>query len=397
MKQDVPRFSGRILVSVRGIKARSLLVAAAVSFPDAMAIEAGARSTLKLGATLDIKIPLSLRNPTDHGGLRSPEVTSGFSSNHRALDIRSRDGDPMYAAAAGTVERIWNNVLNGSPRCNPTARRGGGWSIAISHEDGTRTSYSHLIEGSEVISQGQSVSAGQKIALADHTGGTCPSGPEGAHLHFAYRFDGIGVNPLPFIQAEPGAFERLWLEQLSVIAVVDGTPIEQTRRAVTAKEFRYGASLELSRLDLQPNRIYPISLRLATQDGQTIEFFSGTLKIKPTALRVVLTWDKAKTDVDLRVTDSHGNVAWFQDFTGIPGGFLDHDDVDGFGPEVFTLETLQPDTEYTVAVHYFSDKGQGPTNARAVVYLGDTEVSNVVIPMVNNQLSVVGVYPSGAN
>ncbi len=335
-----------------------------------------------------------LRNPTDHGGLRSPIVKDEFASNHRAIDIRSRDGDNVYAAADGIVEGIWNNVMDGSPRCNPAVRRGGGWSIKISHEDGTRTSYSHLIKGSEVIGEGQNVFAGQKIALADHTGGTCPSGPEGAHLHFKYVFDGVSVNPLPFIQAEPEAFERLWLEQLSVIAVLDGTPIEQTRRPVTAKKFQYDASLELSRLDLQPNRIYPISLRLVTKDGQTIEFFSGTLKIKSTALRVVLTWDKARTDVDLRVTDSNGNMAWFQDFTGIPGGFLDHDDRDGFGPEVFTLETLQPNTQYTVAVHYFSDRGQGPTNARTVVYLNNEEISNVVIPMVDNQLSTIGVYPS---
>jgi hypothetical protein len=129
------------------------------------------------------------------------------------------------------------------------------------------------------------------------------------------------------------------LDQLSVIAVVDGTPVEATIRQVTAEEFDYQAPLDLSALNLQPNRTYPVSLRLMTEDGQFVDFYSGRMKIKPTALRVVLTWDTNNTDVDLHVTDSNGNHAWYADLTGIPGAFLDHDDVDGFGPEVFTMET----------------------------------------------------------
>ncbi|MDQ3510220.1 MAG: hypothetical protein M3414_00740 [Pseudomonadota bacterium] len=62
VKQALPQFTGRIRVSVREFKTRPLLVTAAVSFPDAPAIEAGARSTLNLDARLDIKVPLSLRN-----------------------------------------------------------------------------------------------------------------------------------------------------------------------------------------------------------------------------------------------------------------------------------------------------------------------------------------------
>jgi murein DD-endopeptidase MepM/ murein hydrolase activator NlpD len=390
------QFSSRIRISVRPYGARHAPVTAIVTAPVAPIVEAGARDTLNLRAQLTIVTPIPLRNPTDYDGPRTPNVRSGFSPAHGGLDIRSRDGDPVYAAADGIVSAIFNNVLPGSPRCNPSVQRGGGWSIAIVHADGTRTSYSHLIVGSELVTKGESVVTGQRIAQADHTGGTCPSGPEGAHLHFGYRIDGIAIDPLPFIKADPATFQQLWLDQLSVIAVVDGTPIENTRRAVTSKEFSYAAPLDLSALDLQPNRTYPLSLRLVTQDGQTANFYSGTLRVKPTALRVILTWDKANTDVDLHVRDSNGNHAWYRNLTGIPGGHLDHDDTDGFGPEVFTLEKLEPNTSYSVILHYYSDKGNGPTTARAIVYLDNNEVTNTEFLLNNNEFVGVGIYSNDA-
>jgi murein DD-endopeptidase MepM/ murein hydrolase activator NlpD len=386
------QFSGRIRISVRPIGSRHAPVTATVAFPNAPQIEAGARDILQLRAKLLVGVPISLRNPASYGGPHTPETTSLYSSAHGGLDIRSRDGDPVYAAADGIVSRIFNNMLPGHPRCNPTAQRGGGWSIAINHVDGTRTSYSHLIVGSELVTEGQVVTAGQQIAKADHTGGTCPSGLGGAHLHLGYRIDGLTTNPLPYIQTDPAIFEQQWLDQLSVIAVVDGSPIEETRKPVSAKEFEFAAPLDLSRLDLQPNRTYPLSLRLVTKDGQSADFYSGTLKIRTTALRVVVTWDKPDTDVDLHLMDSNGNEAWFRDLTGIPGGFLDHDDVDGFGPEVFTLDKLEADTTYGVSLHYYSDNGNGPTTAKVVVYLNNLEVTNTDVPLSNGQLLSVGMY-----
>lgn len=396
LQAQQPQFTGRIRVSVRNFGQRQVPVEATTTFPAGPNFDAGARDTLNLSSRIEITTPISLRNPTNYGDARNPTVTSAFSANHGGLDIRSRDGDPVYAAADGTVAAIFNNILPGSPRCNPNTRRGGGWSIAINHADGTRTSYSHLIEGSELVAQDQQVTAGQQIAQADHTGGTCPSGPAGAHLHLGYRINGVTVNPLPYIQADPDQFRRQWLDQLSVIVVVDGTPVRNTRRQVTDDEFDYNVPLDLSPLNLQPNRTYPVSLRLMTQDGQFVDFYSGRMRIRPTALRVVLTWDKADTDVDLHVEDSSGNHAWYADLTGIPGAFLDHDDVDGFGPEVFTMETLAPNTTYRVYLHYFSDHGNGPTTARAVVYLNNAEVTNTAIPLTDDQFANVGTYPPPA-
>ena len=388
-----PQFTGRIRVSVRNFGQRQVPVEATTSFPAGPTFDASPRETLNLSSHLKITTPISLTNPTIHGGARTPIVRGAFAANHGGIDLRSRDNDPISAAADGTVGAIFNNVLPGHPRCNPNVQRGGGWSITINHADGTRTSYSHLIVGSELVVANQQVTAGQQIALADHTGGTCPSGPGGAHLHLGYRINGVTVNPLPFIQADPVVFKQQWLDQLSVIAVVDGTPVSETRQQVTVDEFDYNAPLDLSKLNLQPNRTYPVSLRLMTQDGQFVDFYSGRMRIKPTALRVVLTWDKTDTDVDLHVRDSNGNHAWYADLDGIPGAFLDHDDVDGFGPEVFTMETLAPNTTYTVFLHYYSDHGNGPTTARTVVYLDNVEVTNATSTLVDEQMFTVGTYP----
>ncbi|MDF2152097.1 PEGA domain-containing protein [Vibrio sp. CAU 1672] len=86
-------------------------------------------------------------------------------------------------------------------------------------------------------------------------------------------------------------------------------------------------------------------------------------------LKAVLTWSSNDTDVDMHVYDHLGNHTWYGELDGIPNGILDHDDVDGYGPETFSM--LQPiPGSYQFKLHYYSDHGNGPTTAEIKIWLG---------------------------
>jgi len=98
-------------------------------------------------------------------------------SNHnplRSVDMnRSGDlGDPVVAAAAGTVTTV-RNLGNTSY----------GKYIVVSHGSGHDTLYAHL--NSFSVSVGQSVRQGQRLGYVGDTGGSY-----GAHLHFEERLNG---------------------------------------------------------------------------------------------------------------------------------------------------------------------------------------------------------------
>lgn len=85
------------------------------------------------------------------------------------------DGDPVVAAASGTVSRVANE---GSVSY-------GRW-IEINHGGGYTTRYAHL--SSQRVSVNQSVSRGQQIGNVGSTGGS--SGP---HLHYEARLNGTAI------------------------------------------------------------------------------------------------------------------------------------------------------------------------------------------------------------
>jgi len=91
---------------------------------------------------------------------------------HVGIDIASSNGDVnVYATADGIVETTGYNSSNG-------------YYVIIKHTIDSKTVYSfyaHLKKGSTVVQKGNSVSAGEKIAVFGNTG----SSSAGAHLHFA--------------------------------------------------------------------------------------------------------------------------------------------------------------------------------------------------------------------
>lgn len=104
----------------------------------------------------------------------------GASSNHRGIDIGTSVGDPIVAAADGTVIVATYNSAEGNYIC-------------IDHGGGVVTVYMH--NSQLLVSVGQSVVAGQNIAASGSTG--ISNGP---HCHFGVRVDGNYVNPMTYLQ-----------------------------------------------------------------------------------------------------------------------------------------------------------------------------------------------------
>ena len=91
---------------------------------------------------------------------------------YNAIDFGAKCGSPIYAAAAGTVQRVeygWNS--------------GAGNFITILHPNGVVTMYGHI--QSNLASPGQEVSQGEMIALVGGKPGTPGAGiSTGCHVHF---------------------------------------------------------------------------------------------------------------------------------------------------------------------------------------------------------------------
>ena len=122
--------------------------------------------------------PISGGRQTSGFGRRS-RPTKGASTNHKGVDWATPTGTPVYASCGGTVAKAgW---------CS-----GDGYVVYINHIDGRQTRYGHLSK--VLVSVGQSVKQGERIALSGNTG--ISSGP---HLHFEMLINGSQVNPLPYL------------------------------------------------------------------------------------------------------------------------------------------------------------------------------------------------------
>ena len=130
------------------------------------------------------KIPPTYIKPISGGrkssgfGRRSAP-TAGASTYHKGLDWATPTGTTVVASCGGTVIKAgWGS--------------GYGYVIYIQHEDGRQTRYAHLSK--ILVSVGQHVDQGQKIALSGNTG--VSSGP---HLHFEILINGKQVDPEKYL------------------------------------------------------------------------------------------------------------------------------------------------------------------------------------------------------
>lgn len=107
-----------------------------------------------------------------------------YRRNHNGIDLSVPTGTPIYAAADGRVVIRKNNP------------DGYGYYLSIQHDKGYYTVYGHLSKW--LVSDGQTVRAGQEIAKSGNTGRST-----GAHLHFEVLkgaplvkdLGGVPVNP----------------------------------------------------------------------------------------------------------------------------------------------------------------------------------------------------------
>lgn len=94
---------------------------------------------------------------------------------YNAIDFAGQCGDPIVAAAGGTVQRVeygWNG--------------GAGNYVRILHPNGVSTMYGHVQKAT--VSPGQSVSQGEIIALMGGRPGMAGAGiSTGCHVHFDVR------------------------------------------------------------------------------------------------------------------------------------------------------------------------------------------------------------------
>ena len=122
--------------------------------------------------------PVSGGTITSYYGNRSAPMR-GASTNHQGTDIAVPTGSAVMASGAGVV------TVSGW-------QSGYGYVVYIRHADGRETRYGHLSRC--LVSVGESVSQGQKIALSGNTGNST-----GPHLHFEMRIGGQSVNPLGYM------------------------------------------------------------------------------------------------------------------------------------------------------------------------------------------------------
>ncbi len=120
-------------------------------------------------STSGFKWPLSVR------GVLSSDYGPRTRDYHYGIDLAVPEGTSIIAVKGGRViEASYDNSY--------------GYYVLIDHGNGVKTRYAH--NKRNVVSVGQTVSAGQLIALSGNTGNS--SGP---HLHFEVIINGNRVNP----------------------------------------------------------------------------------------------------------------------------------------------------------------------------------------------------------
>ena len=117
------------------------------------------------------------RQSSGFGRRKAP--TKGASTYHKGIDWATPVGTAVMASSSGTVVKAgWGS--------------GYGYVVYINHADGRQTRYGHLSK--VLVSPGQTVSQGQKIALSGNTG--VSTGP---HVHFEILINNTQVNPLNYL------------------------------------------------------------------------------------------------------------------------------------------------------------------------------------------------------
>ena len=99
---------------------------------------------------------------------------------HNGVDLGVNLGTDVLAFAAGTVEFIGNSPIYGLY-------------VQLRHAGGLSTFYAHCSQ--LLVSKGQTVQAGERIALSGESGNAT-----GPHLHFEMKLNGLLLDPAYYIE-----------------------------------------------------------------------------------------------------------------------------------------------------------------------------------------------------
>jgi hypothetical protein len=88
---------------------------------------------------------------------------------------------------------------------------------------------------------------------------------------------------------------------------------------------------------------------------------------KPIGLMVWMAWDTDKTDVDLHIVEPSGNEVYYSNNRSVIGGYLSRDFTEGYGPEVYVLQSPVNGSYRVRAKFYASHQASASTGTTSVV------------------------------
>ena len=117
--------------------------------------------------------------------------TMGDYRVHLGIDVATAPEAPVYAAADGTVEKVWEDAMMGT--C-----------VAITHKDDTVSIYKNLSKTLAVgIVAGKTVKQGQQLGIVGDT--AVVEMADEPHLHFELTVNGLSVDPMDYFSRKDQA------------------------------------------------------------------------------------------------------------------------------------------------------------------------------------------------
>ncbi|CZE47101.1 M23 family metallopeptidase [Campylobacter geochelonis] len=136
--------------------------------------------------------PILNKGVTDNYGMRVHPISKSELFHH-GIDLRAKEGTPIYATADGFVEYATNSSS------------GYGYLVIISHNFGFKTRYGHMLN-KDVVKVGQWVKRGELIGYSGNTGYST-----GPHLHYEVRFLERTLDPINFIN-----FDNIFINERKI-------------------------------------------------------------------------------------------------------------------------------------------------------------------------------------
>ena len=126
---------------------------------------------------------------TKHHSIDTPVFSTTLNEwrVHTGIDISTEESAEVFAAADGTVSRVYNDARFGK-------------TVEITHDGGIVSVYSNLASTDIAVKEGDEVKSGALIGLVGDT--SLSELAEEPHLHFGVKVEGVSVNPLDYISEE---------------------------------------------------------------------------------------------------------------------------------------------------------------------------------------------------